>query len=311
MRCLILGGGGFIGTNLCEALLRTENAVRVFERPNLRRQSVDPRIEWHDGDFANAEDVARALIGCDVVFDLIGSTDLKASNENPIFDVESNLVPTLRMLDAARRAGVRRIVFISSGGTVYGTPRYTPIPEDHPTEPLCSYGIVKLSSEKYLQLYQRIHGLQCTVLRVSNPYGEHQRLSATQGAVSVFLNRAVERRPIEIWGDGSVVRDFIYVGDLVRAMLACLDYRGQVPVFNIGSGVGVSLNGLLAAIEALLGHRVAREYVAGRVMDVPANILDTSLAARELGWRCETAFDEGLRRTWRWICEVRERGLPT
>ncbi len=310
MRCLILGGGGFIGTNLCEALAQAEHEVRVFDRPNLKRPDIPSvasgRVEWQEGDFGNVDDVAKAITGCEVVFDLIGTTTPKTSNDNPAYDVESNLLPTVRMLDAAKQNSVRKVIFVSSGGTVYGVPRTTPIAETHETNPLCSYGIIKLATEKYLQLFHHLHGLEYTVLRVSNPYGEHQRVAAAQGAVAVFLNRAIMQQPVEIWGDGSVVRDFIYVGDVVRALMTCVSYQGDQRVFNVGSGVGLSLNDLLAAIERLLGRPVQRAYLARRPVDVPVNILDTSLAARELGWRPETEFGEGLRRTLGWIQRVRK-----
>ncbi len=217
-----------------------------------------------------------------------------------MFDVESNVVGTLRMLHAASRGEVRKVVFISSGGTVYGMPQAVPIPESHPTEPRVSYAIAKLAIEKYLALFQSTHGLDHVVLRVANPYGERQRVDAAQGAVAVFLDRALRREPIEIWGDGTVVRDYLHVSDVARAFLRAIDYSGEPRVFNIGSGSGCSLNELLAAIERLLGRTVERRYLPGRGFDVPRNVLDITRARDVLGWAPRVSLEEGLRATLAW-----------
>src|SRR4029434_4711286 len=187
----------------------------------------------------NEEDVTQAVAGCEVVFHMISTTIPKSSNDNPAYDVESNLVGTLRMLEAARKAGVRKVVFASSGGTVYGIPKVVPINESHPTDPICSYGISKLAVEKYLHLYHALHGLDYCILRIGNPYGEGQRPTAAQGAVGVFLYKALHGGVIEIWGDGTVTRDYIYIGDVIQAFLKAMTYSGEHRLFNIGAGEGL------------------------------------------------------------------------
>ena len=162
MRCLILGGGGFIGSFLVDRLLELGHEARIFERPRVlpyRAFGREERVEWFVGDFQSVADVEAAVEGCNMVFHLISTTLPKNSNDDPIYDVETNLVGTLRLLSAAVRCGVKKVVFISSGGTVYGIPNRIPVSEDHPTEPLVSYGIVKLAIEKYLHLYWQLHGL--------------------------------------------------------------------------------------------------------------------------------------------------------
>jgi len=176
-------------------------------------------------------------------------------------------------------------------------PRSVPVDETHPTEPICSYGIQKLVIEKYLQLNHRIHGLDYCVVRPSNLYGPRQRLDVAQGAVAVFLDRALRGQPIEVWGDGSAVRDYLYVGDAAEALLKAAAFEGEPRLFNIGSGVGSSLKQLIKEIEALLGRPLAVAYAAARPLDVPVNVLDTSLARRHLGWTARTSLAEGLRRT--------------
>jgi UDP-glucose 4-epimerase len=304
MKCLILGGGGFLGSHLSDALLAQGHAVRIFDRANLVRYRTflqEEPIEWKEGDFTNRAEVSQAVSGCDVVFHLVSTTLPRSSNDNPVFDVESNVLGSLHLLEAMRQHGARKIVFASSGGTIYGVPRSVPIGEAHPTEPICSYGIGKLAIEKYLHLNHVLHGLDYCVLRLANPFGERQRLNAAQGAVGIFLHKALRGETIEIWGDGSVVRDYFHVSDAVSALLKAMDYRGQDRIFNIGSGSGKSVNEILAAIETLLGAPVARRYVAGRAFDVPSNVLDISKARELLGWTPQLSFAEGLARTAHWI----------
>lgn len=304
MKCLLLGGGGFLGSHLCDALLARGEKVKIFERPNLHRYrkfADDEKLEWVDGDFTNREEVASAVAGCDVIYHLVSTTLPQSSNINPVYDVETNVVSTLHLLEAARLAGVRKIIFISSGGTVYGIPQELPISEDHPTEPICSYGIGKLAIEKYLFLYRKLHGLDYCVLRLANPYGERQRETGLQGAVSVFLYKALLKEEIEVWGDGSVVRDYIYVGDTVNAMVKAIDYDGDVRIFNIGRGKGYSLNEIVDEIEGMLGCPVKLKYLPGRPIDVPVNVLNIERAATFLQWQPRLTLREGLKRTLNWL----------
>lgn len=304
MKCLVLGGGGFIGSNLSTALLAQGHQVRVFEYPHVQSQcspQVIGQVEWVEGDFLNPSDVDEAMQGCDVAYHLVSTSLPKGSNDNPAYDVESNLVATLKMLESAVRHRLRKVVFPSSGGTVYGIPAHTPIAESHATNPICSYGIVKLTVEKYLHLFHVLHGLDYCVLRLANPYGEGQRLVASQGAVAVFLHRALREEPIEIWGDGKVTRDYIYISDVVSAMLMALDNAGPERIFNIGSGVGRSLNELLDELETVLGRAVKRIYQTGRPFDVPANVLNIDRASRQLSWRPGVEFREGIKRTLAWM----------
>ncbi len=315
MNCLLLGGGGFLGSHLCEELLAQGESVRIFERPLPLWQSQPfdgDSVEWQEGDFGNVEDLERAVSGCDVIYHLVSTTIPKSSNDNPVYDMETNLLGTLRLLEVARQQMIRKIVFVSSGGTVYGRPQEVPIKETHPTDPVCSYGIGKLAIEKYLYLYHRLHGLDYCVLRVGNPYGERQRVTAAQGAVAVFMHKAALDQPIEIWGDGSVVRDYVYVKDAVRALSMARSHSSQHRIFNIGGGQGRSLNDLLANLEKLAGRKLKRRYLPGRSFDVPVNILDISLAREVLQWYPRVSFEEGLKRTWSWVVRqsYSERDLP-
>jgi len=303
-RFLILGGAGFIGSHLCDALLSAGHSVRLFDRlgvPPYRVFTEQEPIEWIQGDFSSTADIEKAVDGCQIVFHLVSTTLPKSSNDDPVYDVESNVVGTLRFLDAARHAGVEKIVFVSSGGTVYGVPQLIPISETHPTDPVSSYGIGKLAIEKYLHLYEVLHGMEYCVLRLANPFGERQRVNAAQGAVAVFMNRAIHNQPIEIWGDGSVVRDYIYIANVVDALVKAAFYSGKERLFNIGSGQGKSLNDILAVIEVLLNRPVNRTYLASRSFDVPANVLDIAHAQKHLAWSPQISFETGLTSTFLWL----------
>lgn len=304
MKCLILGGGGFLGSHLSEALLTQGYAVRIFDRPNLLRFNSfqgNEAVEWVEGDFINREHVAQAVSGCDIIYHLVSTTLPRSSNENPVYDVETNVVGTLHLLEAAQKNKVKKIVFVSSGGTVYGNPQQVPIKESHPTEPICSYGIGKLAIEKYLNLFYLLHGIEYCVLRLANPFGERQRVAAAQGAVAVFLSKALRNEVIEIWGDGSVIRDYFHVSDAVSALTKALTYEDSTRIFNIGSGVGQSLNEILDAIETLLGCGVKRAYLPARAFDVPVSVLDIAKAAEFLHWKPQISFAEGLSRTAEWL----------
>lgn len=303
MRCLVLGGGGFIGGHLCELLLAQGHAVRAFERSGFDAAAHPylDGVEWRFGDFTREADVQPAIAGSDVLFHLAATTLPATSNRDPVYDLESNVSSTLRLLEAARRHGLRKVVFISSGGTVYGACATLPIPESAPTEPICAYGVHKLAIEKYLHLWHRLHGLDYAVLRVANPYGERQRHDRGQGSIAVFLAHALRGEPIQLWGDGSVVRDYLHVADVARALALAAQADTRAKVFNIGSGVGRSLNEVLGLVEAALGTRLVVQRSAARAFDVPASVLDVALAARELQWRPAIGMEEGLARTARWM----------
>ncbi|MDE1997562.1 MAG: NAD-dependent epimerase/dehydratase family protein [Burkholderiales bacterium] len=310
LNCVVFGGGGFIGSSIVDALLYCRHYVRVFERPRVapyRHFQPSESIEWITGDLLSQSDVNAAIDGMDVVYHLVSFTLPKSSNDDPIYDIQTNVLATLQMLNALVVRKVPRIIFISSGGTVYGIPAYLPVDERHPTEPTVSYGITKLTIEKYLLMYQRLHGIRSIILRVANPYGQRQRVETAQGAVGVFLHRALRGLPIEIWGDGTIARDYLHVSDVANAFVSALDYGGQQSVFNIGSGTACSLNQLLDQIDKVLQIKVERRYLPSRTFDVPVNVLSNALAARELKWAPSVELDAGLRQTVDWL---RETTLP-
>lgn len=304
MKCVLFGGGGFIGSAIADRLLQDGHQLRVFERPRVqpyRAFSTSEQVEWITGDMLSAHDVTDAINGMDAVFHLVSFTLPKDSNDDILYDVQTNLTATLHLLHAMLQQRVGRIIFISSGGTVYGEPTYLPIDESHPTDPLVSYGITKLTIEKYLLMFQKLHDLKPVILRVSNPYGPRQRIGTAQGAATTFLYRALHKIPIEIWGDGSVVRDYIYISDLAEAFVKALHYDGEKSIFNISSGIGVNLNELISEIETFFGCSVHRNYLASRPFDIPKSVLANTLARQELNWSPMVELQEGIIKTVNWL----------
>lgn len=302
-KILVLGGNGFIGSHLVDALVKEECSVKVFDRPNttILNNVVRPNVQMIEGDITSDADMAAAVSGCDICFHLVSTVLPKSSNQDPAFDIETNLLGTIRLLNYAVKAGIKKIIFLSSGGTVYGVPMRLPINEEHPTNPICSYGISKLAIEKYLHLYYQLYGIDYTVLRLSNPYGERQRTLSTQGAVAVFLGKALRNEIVEVWGDGSVVRDYIHVSDVVSAMLKSISYNGSNRVLNIGSGFGMSVNNILDEIECVIGAKVVRQYTKGRTFDVPSSVLAIDRAMTVLKWKPQVPFLEGVQRMVSWL----------
>ena len=303
-----MGGGGFVGSHLSEGLLAAGHKVNVFDQPRAYHLEYlqEKGATIYIGDFLTSENVSQAMLDCDVVFHLISTTVPKTSNDDPLYDIETNILGTLRILDEARKAQVKKIVFSSSGGTVYGIPQEIPIKESHPTDPISSYGIHKLTIEKYLQLYWTLYGLNYCILRVANAYGERQPTTGSQGAISSFLNKALNHDELIIWGDGSVMRDYIYVDDIINALVKGAKYEGEPRVFNIGGGQGHSLNDIIDVIEQIVGGHLRTKYLPGRIFDVPVNVLDVSLAKAYLNWQPKTGLLEGISRTYEYMLKQRE-----
>lgn len=302
-RVLLMGGSGFIGVHLAQRLLADGITPVIVD---WVRPGIDS-VEYHAAELRTVTDLLPGLLeSVEAVYLLAWTTKPQAANQDPVYDLESNVLAGLHFLEGLRRLRLRpRLLFVSTGGAIYGNPGCRPTPESHTPKPIGAYGISKWVFEQYLDLYHRVHGLSVLVFRPGNPYGEGQDPAASQGAVGVFLGRVARGEPIEIWGDGEVVRDYLYIGDLVDGLRRGLDYQpdgDQAPyVFNLGSGQGVSLRDLLTRIEKVTGRRSNVSYLPGRAVDVPAIILDCSRAERLLGWRAETPLEIGLARTWAWV----------
>jgi len=263
-----------------------------------KRRDFDWRgIDYRVGGLDSTAEVVDALQDINLVYHLASSTVPGTSNQDPIFDVSSNVGGSLRLIQAMAQVGVRRIVFFSSGGTVYGIPHSLPVRESHPLHPISSYGVCKVSIENYLSMYHHLGVIDPLILRPSNPYGPRQSTAGIQGAVSAFLGGALRDEGISIWGDGETVRDYIYVDDLaelaVRAGLS-----GVCGTYNAGSGLGCSLNELSQCVRDVTGRRLPAEYLPARGFDVPKIILDITSASSKFGWKPKVDLRKGVAMTW-------------
>lgn len=302
---LILGGTGFIGINLTYGLLDdTENIITVFGR-HFETYPLDlqnhPRVISVQGVFHTGYDFDSLVKGQDMVFHLISTTVPATSNKNVAKEIINNIESTSYLLEACARNTVKRVIFISSGGTVYGVTEHMQIPEDMPTNPITSYGMQKLSSEKLLHLYYCMYGLDYRIIRLSNPYGPYQKVEGIQGVVAAFLYNVLHKKELTVYGDGSIIRDYIYIDDAVRAILNISCKVSKHRLYNVGSGIGTSLNEIIRGIEQVLNQKVNVKYIQGRNVDVPVNILDVDRYEMEFGPISNIDFISGLKKTAEFI----------
>lgn len=310
MKALVLGGNGFIGSHVVDELLFKGHIVRVFDREMEKYRSPLPGVDYRTASFDDITALTEALEGVDIVFHLISTTVPSTSNSDPVYDVQSNLVGTIHLLNLMRDTNVSRIVYLSSGGTVYGIPECSPIPVSLPLRPICSYGIVKVAIENYLHMYQYLYGLEPVILRASNPYGERQGPAGGQGVISAFIGKILSGEPIEVWGDGSVVRDFIYVTDLAKLCVQA-GHSSHSGIFNAGSGNGYSINEILKVIGEISNLPIKPQYLPGRAFDVPTVVLDIASAKETFDWSPRISLPDGLGFTWEWLKGVIENQTVT
>lgn len=298
MRALIVGGNGFIGSHLAEGLRLRGHDVRVLDPGPPRTDTDWSGIDYRQGAYTDAALLDAALDGIDTVFHLASTTVPASSNRDPAFDVSSNLLGALGLFAAVEAAGIRRVVFFSSGGTVYGNPEMLPMPEHHPLKPISSYGIVKVAIEQYLRMFQHLGRLDPVILRPSNPYGPRQSGTGGQGFIAAALACMHQQTPLQIWGDGSVIRDYLYIDDLIElAIRAALS--STCGVFNAGSGEGHSLNAITAVVERVAGRAMRIEHQPGRGFDVREVVLDITAARERFDWAPTIDLHVGIDRTWR------------
>lgn len=303
-KCAVIGAGGFLGANLCKRLLEEGCVVHAFGRRTGVLESLrSSRLDVIPGDYTEPASVSAALSGVSYVFHLATSSTPAGSNVDKSDDITRNLAPSVKLLDLCRDAGVKRVIFASSGGTVYGIPKVVPTNEEAPLRPITAYGINKACFESYLHLYRHLYGLDYRVLRIANPYGYYQTAVKNQGVVARFALNAIQGRPLELWGDGSVIRDYIFVDDVVQAFVTSATHESKDRVFNIGSGKGRSLNEVIEILERTLGEPVEVRRYAGRHVDVPRSVLDITRARNQLGWSPTVQFEEGVSRTLDWLME--------
>jgi len=302
MTFLIVGGSGLIGRRLCARLSRQSVGVVATARRTVDLPAI-PRVRWKAVDLATFTRWDELLDGVTTVYHLAWSTIPASADPDPARDIIENVVGTVRLLEAARRVPGLRIVFASSGGAVYGPAEgLLPVSEAHPTRPVSAYGISKLMVEHYLEKHRALYGLDAVALRIGNCYGADQHKHKGLGAVTLFARAALRGEAISLFGSGTVVRDYVYVDDVVDALIAA-GMRPTVPgPINIGSGTGHSLIDVISKLEAALGRRIEVQQAAPRTFDVSRSVLDVSRARERLDWTPAITLDLGIELL---LCELR------
>jgi len=302
LKVLVIGGNGFIGSYIVEQLVQLRIAVRVFGRSANKYAKELDIVEYFYGDIQDKKEIESALIGIDIVCHTLSPTVPSTSNLNPIFDAQSNLISTLNILELMREKGLKRIIYLSSGGTVYGNPITYPTKENHPTNPLCSYGIIKLAVEKYLLMYEELHGFEPIIFRLSNVYGKRQRIDKPQGVIARFAYSLIENQPISIWGDGSIRRDYINVQDVSRIVVKGIQ-SAITGAYNIGAGEDHSIKEIVDCIEQVANKKFVINYEEARNFDVPKVRLDISKVKADFNWTPKVKLIEGIQLQYDWMKE--------
>lgn len=295
---LLLGGAGFIGRALARRLSGERCRVHVLSR----RPADDgwAGVEYHRGSFDDTALLRSILPECHTLIHLACTTTPTASACQPTLEALQNLMPTIRLLELLGTQP-KRLIFVSSGGTVYGDPGPEAIAEDVVTMPRSYYGAGKVALESFLNAFAVETGVSTVIVRPSNAYGPGQELRRGFGIIRTLLEHARRRTAIPIWGDGSIVRDFIFIDDAVEAMCRLIGHPAPARTYNLGAGVGTSLNDLIALVERVSERKLKVEYMPARRIDVQRIILKTARLETDCGWRPQVSLEEGIQRTWRWL----------
>jgi len=301
-KALVTGGAGFIGSNLAKQLVSI--GVDVIVLDNLTsgyRSNIDPfpQIRFIEGDIRDDSAVARTIKGVEVVFHLAASVGNKRSIDNPLNDADVNVMGTLKILEASRRAGVRKIVASSSAG-IFGELKTLPIKEDHPVEPDTPYGSTKLCMEKECLAYSKLYDLEAVCLRYFNVYGPNQRFDAYGNVIPIFVFQMLRGEQVTIFGDGEQTRDFVNVGDVVQANIKASMTKGVSGAFNIGSGSRITINKLVSLLKEVSGIDANVAYGNPRPGDVRHSLADISLAQSVLGFVPAVSIESGLKEYMAW-----------
>jgi len=305
MKILVTGGAGFIGSHVVDVYLEAGHQVAVVDdlstgrRSNLNAGATFYRLDIRSPDLRDVFERERP----EVVNHHAAQMDVRRSVADPLFDADVNVRGSLNLLECARQSGVRKFIYISTGGAVYGEPVYLPCDEEHPIAPLCPYGVSKHTVEHYLYLYHQLYGLDYTVLRYPNVYGPRQNPQGEAGVVAIFTAQMLQQARVVINGSGDQERDFVYVSDCARANLLALE-NGAGRIYNLGWGVGTSVNDIFRYLQGLTAYARQPDYGPPKAGETFRIYLDASRARRELGWQPMVNLEEGLQRTVAYFREV-------
>jgi UDP-glucose 4-epimerase len=304
-RCLVIGGNGFIGSHVVDSLVARGHQVTVFDRPRrAARQFAAHGVETVTGDFLNAADVRASLEGQEVVLHFLSTTDPATAQGDPTIDIRTNITASVQLFAACVDAGVGHVYYASSGGAIYGDQdHHGAFAETDVTLPVSPYAIGKQAIEGYLRYFWRTHGLRSTSFRISNPYGPRQNPQKRQGVIPIFLRKVAEGAPLTVLGDGSMIRDYLYVEDVAAMVAEAVSVGPRHDLYNLGSGVGTTINELVATIRDVTGRDVPVEHLPRPATFVDHVVLSVARFEQEFSTRPTTALADGIRRTWEEMLE--------
>lgn len=303
----IIGGASFLGKNLARMLCCQKNCKVTIADTNISYWKTMPipeaeTIPFFEQPFGANKDYEPFLLNQDIIFHLASTSFPAISNVDIKEEIEENVIGTIQLLDTCLKCGVREVIFFSSGGTVYGTLESCPLPETAQTNPITAYGVQKVTIEKLLYLYSIIYGIKIKIVRLANPFGPYQRPNGKLGAVTTFIYKALHGEEISVYGDGSVIRDYIYVEDALKAVLKIVENENdRENTYNIGSGCGTSIKDLLTLIQNTLNIPLRVSFLQGRTIDAPTNYLDISRYENRYGPLVTVDLKEGIHKTARYL----------
>ncbi|MCY0979377.1 NAD-dependent epimerase/dehydratase family protein [Chryseobacterium wangxinyae] len=305
MKYVVLGGNGFIGSYVVDILISKGHEVTVFDLGSEKFRQPLSDVKYVFGDINNQKLVESAFKGKDVLIHCISTTVPITSNQNIEFDIESNLINSVKLFRTACEKNIKRIVYLSSGGAVYGEPEIVPIKEDSSTNPISSYGITKLAIEKYLAYFSLNYGVEYNIIRPSNPYGPRQNPFSNQGVISVFLGKVFQKQNLEVWGDGNISKDYVFITDLADAIYEASICTSNGEIFNIGSGKGTSINEIISTIKNVCESNFEVQYLESNKFDVQHICLDIEKAKKDLLFSPKVNLMLGISETWAFLEKIK------
>jgi UDP-glucose 4-epimerase len=311
MKILVTGGAGFIGSHTVDALIASgAGEVSVLDDLSTgRRFQVNDKATLYHTDLRDGAAVASVVEQArpEVIFHLAAQMDVRRSVADPAFDAQINLVGFLNLIESARQHGLKRVVFSSSGGAIYGEQDEFPCTEEHPKRPVSPYGVAKMATEAYLFFYKVEYGIDYVALRFGNVYGPRQDPHGEAGVVAIFCGKILDGQPVTIYGDGTQTRDYVYVGDVVRAVIAAGKSNASGIAVNIGTGIETNVNDLYSTLAAIADFPTKAAYAAARPGEQKRSVISPARAEKELGWRPEKKLTEGLEETFKYFKQQRAR----